>query len=101
MLEEVDKSGGSSIDSADLATLARAAYEQGRTKNCLALTQAMLMMNPQDAQARALQSTIQADLKKAVSNARALLEEAHLHDNLSSYKQAAEVLLLKVLHLDP
>src|SRR5437867_11320080 len=43
-----------------LATLAKQAYEQKRANNCLALTRAILLIDPENAEARAMQAAIQS-----------------------------------------
>jgi len=93
--------GTTSIDLASLAMRARDAYDQKRTKECLTLTRSLLMADPDNAEAKALQSAIRSDIRRNLDDARALLEDSRRHDNLPEHRKAAEILLLKILYLDP
>src|SRR5437867_3226855 len=46
-----------------LATMAKQAFEQNRTQNCLALTKAILLIDPDNAEALAMQSAIQSPIE--------------------------------------
>jgi hypothetical protein len=50
-----------------LATLARQAYEQNRTENCLALTKAILFIDPNNKEALTIQSLIQSASQSVMS----------------------------------
>jgi PEGA domain-containing protein len=91
----------SSIDLASLAMRARDAYDQKRTKECLTLTKSLLIADPENAEAKALQSAIRSDIQRNFDDARVLLEDARRNDNLQEHRKAAEILLLKILYLDP
>jgi hypothetical protein len=91
----------SSIDLASLAARARDAYDQKRTKECLTLTKSLLTADPENAEARHLQSAIRSDIQRNLDDARALLEDSRRNDNLQQHRKAAEILLLKILYLDP
>src|SRR5262245_61050468 len=93
--------GASSIDLASLAMRARDAYDQKRTKECLTLTKSLLMADPENAEAKSLQSAIRSDIQRNLDDARALLEDSLRNDNLQEHRKAAEILLLKILYLDP
>src|SRR6267142_1951161 len=93
--------GASSIDIASLAMRARDAYDQKRTKECLTLTKSLLMADPENAEAKSLQSAIRSDIERNLDDARVLLEDSRRHDNLQEHRKAAEILLLKILYLDP
>src|SRR5438445_540713 len=93
--------GASSIDLASLAMRARDAYDQKRTKECLTLTKSLLMADPENAEAKALQSAIRSDIRRNLDDARALLQDSRRNDNLQEHRKAAEILLLKILYLDP
>ena len=91
----------SSIDLASLAMRARDAYNQKRTKECLTLTKSLLMADPGNAEGTSLQSAIRSDIQRNLDDARVLLEDSRRHDNLPEHRKAAEILLLKILYLDP
>lgn len=59
------------------------------------------MADPENAEAKALQSAIRSDIQRNLDDARALLEDSRRHDNLREHRKAAEILLLKILYLDP
>jgi hypothetical protein len=90
----------SSIDLASLAMRARDAYDQKRTKECLTLTKSLLMADPQNAEGKALQAAIRSDIQRNLADARALLEDSRRHD-LQEHRKTAEILLLKIIYLDP
>lgn len=91
----------STIDLSSLAMRAKDAYDQKRTKECLTLTKSMLMVDPENAEAKALQNAIRSDIRRNLDDARALIEDSRRHDNLQEHRKAAEILLLKILYLDP
>jgi hypothetical protein len=91
----------SSTDLASLAMRARDAYDQKRTKECLTLTKSLLMLDPDNVDAKSLQSAIRSDIQRNLDDARTLLEDSRRNDNLSEHRKAAEILLLKILYLDP
>jgi len=80
---------------------ARAAYQQTRIKECLALTKALLVIDPGNAAAVQLQTSIRADMQRDLSDARALIEESRNKPEAQKYRKAAEIILLKALYLDP
>jgi hypothetical protein len=90
-----------SIDIASLAMRARDAYDQKRTKECLTLTKSLLTVDPENAEAKHLQSAIRSDIQRNLDDARALMEDSRRNDNLQEHRKAAEILLLKILYLDP
>ena len=63
-------------DLSKLAELARQAYEQKGTKECLDLTRAMLLIDPDNADAQRLRSLIQSEMHQDLENARAFLRNA-------------------------
>jgi hypothetical protein len=91
----------SSTDLASLAMRARDAYDQKRTKECLTLTKSLLMLDPENGDAKSLQSAIRSDIQRNLDDARTLLEDSRRNDNLLEHRKAAEILLLKILYLDP
>jgi hypothetical protein len=64
-----------------LAGLARQAYEQKRTKDCLDLTRTILLIDPDNADAQWLRSSVQSQIHQDLENARAFLLQAQSRDN--------------------
>src|SRR5215471_11686867 len=64
-----------------LAGLARQAYEQKRTKDCLDLTRAILLIDPDDAEALSMRSSVQSEIRQDLENARAFLLQAQSKDS--------------------
>jgi hypothetical protein len=58
-----------------LAELARQAFEQKRTKECLDLTRAILLIDPDHAQAQSMRSALQSEMHRDLENSRALLRQ--------------------------
>src|SRR5262245_32090170 len=88
-------------DPAQLAAQARAAYEQRRTRDCIALTKALVQVDPDNAEAQELQSAIQAELQQDLHDARSLIEQSGTKEERKKYHKAAELILIKTLYLDP
>jgi hypothetical protein len=57
-----------------LATLARQAYDQKRTKDCLDLTRAMLLIDPDNVDAQWMRSSIQSQMQRDLEDARAFFD---------------------------
>src|SRR5262249_30992174 len=57
--------------------------------------------DPANAEAKALQSAIHADVQRDLNDARGLLEQAGSNDEVKKYRKAAEIILLKTLYMDP
>src|SRR5690242_11200322 len=64
-----------------LAEEARQAYEQKRTKDCLDLTRAILLIDPDNSTAHWMRSSIQSELHRDLENARAFLRQAQSKEN--------------------
>jgi hypothetical protein len=84
-----------------LVAQARAAYQQNRIKECLALTKAALLVDPGNSAALEIQSAVRFDMQRDLSDARALIEESRNKPEAQKYRKAAEIILLKALYLDP
>jgi hypothetical protein len=97
MLKEEQSAAGVS----ELEIQARAAYEQRRTRECVALTKALLSADPENVHGQMLHSAIQRDLHRDLADAAALLEDSVSQGDGQKYKKAAEIILLKVIYLDP
>jgi hypothetical protein len=64
-----------------LAGLARQAYEQKRTKECLDLTRAILLIDPDNADAQWMRASVQSQIHQDLENARAFLVQAQSKDS--------------------
>jgi len=85
---------------AELAQLARQAFEEKRRKQSLALASAILKIDPEHAEGLVIQNWVRGDLQKDVEHARSLIEEAKLKNGLALYDRA-EAALRAVLNVDP
>ena len=89
------------MDTSQLAAEARAAYDERRTRDCIALTKALVEADPDNEEAQYLQAAIRADIQQDLRDARALLEQSGSNDEKKKYRKAAEIILLKTLNMDP
>ena len=64
-----------------LAELARQAFEQKRKKDCLDLTRAILLIDPDNAAALSMRCVIQSEMQRDLEDARALLRQAQSKEN--------------------
>jgi hypothetical protein len=69
-------------DVSELAELAREAFEQKRTKDCLDLTRAMLLVDPGNADAQSMRLSIQSEMHRDLDNARAFIRQAQSKESL-------------------
>src|SRR5215467_1875859 len=90
-----------SADTSELATQARAAFEQKRIRECLSLTKTLLEADPENSEAQTLQSAIRADIRQDLHDARGLLEQSGTKEEKKKYCKAAEIILIKSLNVDP
>ena len=60
-----------------LSEMAQQAYERKDKKECLDLTRAMLLIDPQNANALWMRSSIQSDIQRDLDNSREFLRLAH------------------------
>jgi hypothetical protein len=99
--EDVDRTDSSNGDLSQLTELARQAYHQKRTKNCLDLVKAILLIDPENAEAQLMRSSIRMEMHVDLENARTLLRDAHLKERSQVYSQAGSTVLRKILSIDP
>jgi hypothetical protein len=99
--EDVDRVESSNEDLSQLTELARQAYHQKRTKNCLDLVKAILLIDPENAEAQLMRSSIRMEMHLDLENARTLLRDAHLKERPQVYSQAGSTVLRKILSIDP
>ena len=85
----------------ELVSRARTAYEQKRTKECIELTKQVLLADADNVEAKALHAAVLSDIQRDLTDARALLEDARKMEDGQKYRKAAEIILLKILYLDP
>src|SRR5215471_5486520 len=90
-----------STDTSELVAQARTAHEQKRIRECLSLTKTVLEADPENSEAQGLQSAIRADMRQDLHDARSLLEQSGTKDEKKKYRKAAEIILIKTLHVDP
>jgi hypothetical protein len=84
----------------ELAVLARRALEEKRRKDCLALTSAMLKIDPENQDARVMQSWIRSDLQRENQQAYTLMRSARFTDAREPVEKAG-LMLQDVLEIDP
>ncbi len=99
--EDIAGSESPDVSLSQLTELARQAYEQKRTKNCLDLVRAILLIDPENAEAQLMRSSIRMEMHLDLENARALLRDAHLKDKPLRYSEAGNTVLRKILSMDP
>jgi hypothetical protein len=88
------------MDAAQLAVLARKAHEQKRIKECLGLINQLLLCDPGNSEGQTLQAAVISDMEHDLSDARVLLADSQQRND-QKYRKAAEIILLKILYLDP
>jgi hypothetical protein len=95
-------SGNDSVDAgvSELVQLARQSFEDKRRKQSLAITKAILKIDPENKEAFVIQSWVRDDLQKQIKSARTRVTEARRENSLDLYDQA-ERLLRAVLNVDP
>jgi hypothetical protein len=98
---DIDGSESSNADLSQLTELARQAYHQKRTKNCLDLVRAILLIDPENAEAQLMRSSIRMEMHLDLENARTLLRDAHLKDRSQMYSEAGSTVLRRILSMDP
>jgi hypothetical protein len=74
-----------------LTERAREAFEQKRTKDCLDLTRAMLLVDPGNADAQSMRLSIQSDMHRDLDNARAFIRQAQSKESLTPQPSGTEV----------
>lgn len=89
------------MDAVQLAVAARKAHEQKRIKECLGLINQLLLCDPGNAEAQILKAAVFSDVERDLSDARVLLADSESRSDGHKYRKAAEIILLKVLYLDP
>ncbi len=80
-----------------LAELARQAYEQKRTKDCLDLTRSILLIDPDNTAAHSMRSSIQSELQRDLENARAFLRQVQSKHNVEQESETSDASLLEAV----
>jgi hypothetical protein len=88
------------VDLAGLIQLARSSYDHKRRKECLALTSAILKIDPASNEARVLQSLIDSDIQQALQRIHTLMKNPRLKYD-EELRTNAYQLLQSVLDIDP
>jgi hypothetical protein len=83
-----------------LIPLAKKAYKDKRRKDCMALSTAILKIDPSNADARRLQTLIQTDIDQALLQVQSLIHDP-LWDKDEILQRNANRLLQNVLEIDP
>jgi len=90
----------SPVELKGLIQLARTAYDQKRRKECLALTKAILKIDPASNEARVLQSLIESDINQALQRINALVKNPRMKND-EELRTNAYQMLQSVLQIDP
>jgi len=90
----------SQVDLKGLIQLARTAYDQKRRKECLALIDAILKINPATNEARVLRSLIETDIQQALQRITSLTKNPRLKTDEDLRTNAFQT-LQTVLDIDP
>ena len=97
----VSKDELTSQDGPQLAAQARAAYDKRRTKECLALAKQVLLLDPDNVEAKDLQAAVQSHIQQDFNDACALIEESSRMEDGRKHRKSAEIMLLRILYIDP
>jgi hypothetical protein len=92
---------GIQTDITELAQRAKAAFEQKRMRECIALTQELALADPGNEEAKSLEAAIRSEFQQDLYDVRALLEQSGSKEERRKYHRAAEIILLKILNLAP
>jgi len=84
----------------ELAFMARQAFQERRRQQCIALTRAMLKIDPEHKEARVIQSWVQSDLERELESAKRLYEDSRRLGNRGLYTRA-ETTVRAILGVDP
>ena len=90
----------SPIDISALEFEAKKAYQSKRIRECLRLTGELLAVHPDNETGNSLQEAIGSDIERILNTVRALIEN-HQQGNLQGRVAAAEMMIVKVLEIDP
>jgi hypothetical protein len=84
-----------------MAVQARQAFERRQLKSCAVLTKVLLEVDPDNAEAHALQLSIRSAIQQDLESARALLSDPGLKDNPNVFGRGAAIILRRILNVYP
>jgi hypothetical protein len=84
----------------ELAELARRALEEKRLKDCLALTSAILKIDPENRDAKVMEGWIRSDLRHQIQQAYGLMRSSRFTDAREPVEKAG-LMLQDILDIDP
>jgi hypothetical protein len=90
-IENLDVRESSSASLPKLADLARQAYGQKRAKDCLDLTRAILLIDPENVEAQLMRSAIRAEIHQSLEDSQALLRSAQLKQNPEATQSSVDI----------
>jgi hypothetical protein len=90
-IENLDVRESSSASLPKLADLARQAYGQKRAKDCLDLTRAILLIDPENVEAQLMRSAIRAEIHQSLENSQALLRSAQLKQSPEAPQSSVDI----------
>jgi len=90
-IERIDVSDSANGSPSKLAELARQAYQQRRTKDCLDLTRAVLLLDPDNVEAQQMRSAIRAEIQQDLDNARTFLRQAQSRKSIEEVPVESEI----------
>jgi hypothetical protein len=85
---------------AELATLARQAFQEKRRKECLVLTRSILAIDAENKEAQVIENWVRSDLQKDLEAARAVVQQASQEHDGELF-QRAEWMIRMILRIDP
>src|SRR3954469_14216361 len=85
----LDDNKSSNGELSRLAELARQAFERKDTRKCLDLTRAMLLIDPDSADAQRMRTSVQSDIHRDLENARAFLRQVHSKEDAEQHSAAS------------
>src|SRR5262245_54592617 len=74
-----------------LTEMAREAYQEKRTKDCLDLTRAMLLLEPENEEAHQMRSSIRSEMHQDLESARAVLRQAQFREEPESSEHTTSI----------
>jgi len=84
-----------------LVLQAKHAYDTRQLKNCLTYTNLLLQADPENTEGRGLLAAIRYEIDQDLNKARELLANPHLEDQPEVFGRGAEIIIKRILHLDP
>jgi transcriptional regulator with XRE-family HTH domain len=76
-------------------------HDQEHLKKCMNITKILLQADPENEEARALESLIRSVIRQDLDNARTFLDHAQLQEKPQVFGTGAEIILNRILSVDP